>query len=120
MAKSRMQTNESSEAQAPVLEENESMTTSGTDRGNQAAVQQLAPAAQEASPPVSLGDVGDANSFMSAASRAMDAALPTVGSFAKLSVAGNIPLVSYGVADITFSPSLSCKLPANEPVASPP
>ncbi|HCH62936.1 MAG: hypothetical protein CL927_05685 [Deltaproteobacteria bacterium] len=110
MSKSRMQTSVSSEERAPVLEENESVTSTGGDRGNQAAAQQLAPAAEEESPSVTLGDVGDANSFMSAASRAMDAALPTVGSFAKISVAGNIPLVTYGVADITFSPSLDLQV----------
>jgi hypothetical protein len=110
-----MQTNASSEAHCPVLEENESLTSSSstsssTDRGNQAAVAQLSAANQDVAAPITLGDVGDANSFMAAASSALDAALPTIGSFAKLSVAGKIPLVTAGVAEVAFSPSLDMQV----------
>ena len=107
MSKSHMQTR-SSENQAPAMVDNESATNS--DRGNQAAAAQLAPATQEVAPPVNVGEVGDANSFLAAASTAMDAALPTIGSFAKLSVSGNIPLLTNGAATISFSPSLDMQL----------
>ena len=110
MSKSRMQTVAPSEAQAPVLDANETATSAGPTRGNQAAVDKLGTTEPAAAPPVSLGDVGDANSFMAAASKAMDAALPTNGSFSKLSIAGSIPLATTGAASIVFSPSLDMQV----------
>ena len=112
MSKNQMQAQASTEAQAPVLDSNQASTStsSGSGRGNQAAIDRLSPEGSKNAPPVTLGDVGDANSFMSATSAALDAALPTRGSFAKLSVAGNIPLATGGVADITFTPSLDLQV----------
>lgn len=107
MAKTRMQSSTAQQTEAPAVE---SSGPSRQGRGNQAAADRLMGAGPGQTPPVSMGDVGSANAFVNAATLAMDAALPTVGSFAKLSIAGNIPLLNHGISKITFGPSLDLQV----------
>ncbi len=107
MAKTRMQSSTAQQTEAPATE---SSRPSRQGRGNQAAADRLLGAGQGETAPTSMGDVGSSNAFMAAASTAMDAALPTLGSFAKLSVSGNIPLLTNGVASLTFAPSLDMQI----------
>jgi len=85
-----------------------STTTGSNGPGNQ-AINQMTPGAQGQAPAVNLSGAQDANGFMSAASAALDAAVPTNGSFTSLTVTGNIPLWKdpTGTAGITLSPSIN-------------
>lgn len=84
-------------------------------RGNAAANQMTKGAAGKA-PPVNVGQVQDSNGFMRAASGALNAALPSNGSFCSLKVTGTIPLYSdpTGTTTITMSPSLELQAARSE------
>ena len=79
--------------------------------GNQAAIDQLAgKSGGTKKPSVNMGAVNSGASFVSAATAAMDAAVPTNGSFASLKVSGRIPIASIGVAAAYIEPSLELQL----------
>ena len=79
--------------------------------GNQAAIDQLAGKSGGAKKPaVDMGAVNSGASFMGAASKAMDAAVPSAGSFASLKISGRIPIASVAVAAAYIEPSLEMQL----------
>lgn len=61
-------------------------------------------------PAVNMGAVNSGAAFVAAATTAMDAAVPSNGSFASLKVAGRIPIASIGVAAAYIEPSLELQL----------
>lgn len=96
-------------SQGPEGQQQEETTTSTASGGvgNQ-ALSELRGGGSEQAPAVDLANVSGANGFMRAASAALDAAVPTQGSYSSLAVSGNIPLWSdpTGSAKITLAPSL--------------
>jgi hypothetical protein len=79
--------------------------------GNQAAIDQLTGKSGGAKKPaVDMGAVNSGASFMGAASKAMDAAVPSAGSFASLKISGRIPIASVAVASAYIEPSLEMQL----------
>jgi len=85
--------------------------TQGNGQGNQAAIDKLAgkqPASQK--PGVNLGAVQDGAGFMKAAGVALDAAVPSPGSFASIKVSGKLPIWSSGAATAYLEPALSLQV----------